>query len=106
LSGFPPAASLDYLPDVARLEWAINRALHAPRSGAPISIASLVSAHGDPAQIRLLIEPASRYVASRYPVDQIWRSNRGRDEPSEMALDRHAAHLEIRRAEEPLIVRL
>src|SRR5437867_3948552 len=29
LARFPPAASLCYLPDVARLEWAVNRALHA-----------------------------------------------------------------------------
>ena len=34
LKRFAPAASLAYLPDVARLEWAVNRALHAeqPRS--------------------------------------------------------------------------
>src|SRR2546425_12390395 len=30
LARFPPAASLAYLADVARLEWAANRALHAP----------------------------------------------------------------------------
>src|SRR6266511_6000519 len=29
LVDFPPAASLPYLPGVARLEWAVNRALHA-----------------------------------------------------------------------------
>ena len=29
LARFPPAAALTYLPDVARLEWALNRALHA-----------------------------------------------------------------------------
>lgn len=29
LAGFEPAQSLAYLPDVARLEWAVNRALHA-----------------------------------------------------------------------------
>src|SRR5262249_34026411 len=30
LMRFLPAVSLSYLPDVARLEWAVNRALHAP----------------------------------------------------------------------------
>src|SRR5258706_7278728 len=30
LARFPPAASLAYLADVARLEWAVNCALHAP----------------------------------------------------------------------------
>jgi len=30
LAGFAPAQSLPYLADVARLEWAINAAYHAP----------------------------------------------------------------------------
>ena len=30
LAGFPPCRHLVYLPDVARLEWAMNVALHAP----------------------------------------------------------------------------
>src|SRR5262245_39302354 len=29
LAGFPPCAGHLYLPDVARLEWAVNAALHA-----------------------------------------------------------------------------
>jgi hypothetical protein len=106
LAGFAPAADLGYLPDVARLEWAINRVLHAPNSEAPIPIASLLAAQGDPAQIGLFMEPAVKYVASLYPIDQIWRSNQPGDEPAEMALDRHAAHLEIRRTKELRIVRL
>ena len=28
LRGFQPAAALEYLADVARLEWAVNRAIH------------------------------------------------------------------------------
>src|SRR5882724_3945962 len=30
LAEFPPASSLPYLPDVAELQWAVSRALHAP----------------------------------------------------------------------------
>jgi hypothetical protein len=106
LAGFAPAADLGYLPDVARLEWAINRVFHAPNSEAPIPIASLFVVQGDPAQIRLSLEPATRYVASPYPIDQIWRSNQPGDEPAEMALDGGAVHLEIRRTKELRIVRL
>src|SRR5262245_41990171 len=30
LAQYPPASGLVYLPDVAKLEWALNSALHAP----------------------------------------------------------------------------
>src|SRR5271157_4339768 len=39
LAEFPAAAKLAYLPDVARLEWVINAALHAPAE-APVARAA------------------------------------------------------------------
>src|SRR6266511_1419278 len=42
LARFPPAASLAYLGDVARLEWAVNRALHAP-DGEPLDVTRLAA---------------------------------------------------------------
>src|SRR5262249_59736878 len=35
LAAFPPCAHLPYLPDVARLEWAVHRAPTAPPAAAP-----------------------------------------------------------------------
>ena len=45
LARFPPAASLAYIADVARLEWAVNRALHAP-DAAPLDVARLADRAG------------------------------------------------------------
>jgi hypothetical protein len=40
LAQLPPAAGIAYLADVARLEWAVNRALHAP-DGPVLELAAL-----------------------------------------------------------------
>jgi putative DNA-binding protein len=95
LAGFPPAADLDYLPDVARLEWAINRVLRAPQPAPPISLASLLAVRGDPAQVRLRIAGCVEYVASPHPIHRIWQHNRPGVAPMEMVLDRPGAYLEI-----------
>jgi hypothetical protein len=96
LAGFPPAASLGYLADVAELEWAINRALRAPHHQVSIPISSLLAAQGDPAQICLRITASCEYVASPYPIHRIWQLNRPGAAPAEMVLDGPGAWLEIR----------
>ncbi len=96
LAGFPPAAGLDYLADVARLEWAINRVLRAPRPGTSISISSLLAAHGDPAQIRLRVAAACEYVGSPHPIHRIWQFNRSEAAPVDMLLERSGSLLEVR----------
>src|SRR5262245_49147471 len=47
LAGFEPARALPYLPDVARLEWAINGAYHAPDDTGltPQSLSSVPQEH-------------------------------------------------------------
>jgi len=99
LSSFPPAACLDYLPDVARLEWAINRVLHAPCAASPVALASLLTVPGDPAQIRLQMPAACQYVASVHPVDRIWQSNQPGSDLLETSHHQRAAYLEIRRTD-------
>ena len=75
VAGFAPAASLPYLPDVARLEWAMNAAYHADAER-PLDAAVLLGLDpGSLAQIRLRLQPAVRTVDSAYPVDTIWRAN-------------------------------
>lgn len=63
LEGFTPAASLPYLPDLARLEQAARMALHAADADAltPEGIAAL-------APERLRPHPAARALSSRYPL--------------------------------------
>ncbi len=99
LANFPPAAILDYLPDVAGLEWAISRVLRAPYPEAPIPLASLVSVLGDPAQVHLGMTAAVRYVSSPHPIDRIWQFSQPGADPAEMPLGCGSAHLEVRRGD-------
>jgi Putative DNA-binding domain len=78
LATFPPAASLGYLADVGRLEWLIHCVLRAAPTP-PIAIAALAEFKGDPARVGLLIAPSTRFVASRYAIDEIWRAHRAKN---------------------------
>lgn len=72
LETFPPVAHLPYLADVARLEYALREAYHAA-DATPISPESL--SHPRLVEARLRLAPATRLVASPYPVHTIWRAN-------------------------------
>ncbi len=75
LARLPGAAALTYLPDVALLEWACQEVFHAPEAEA-LDLPSLAAVpsecHGD---LRLRLHPASRLLASDYPVLRIWQLN-------------------------------
>ncbi|HYM33166.1 MAG TPA: DNA-binding domain-containing protein [Candidatus Cybelea sp.] len=72
LADFPPAASLCYLPDAARLDWAVNLAANA--ADAPALDAAALVALGDDAaaSMRLSRHPAVELVRVRYPVEAVW----------------------------------
>lgn len=74
LSEFPPAASLSYLADVARVEWAINKALHAI-DVAPIALQKLAELD-EIAQnlVRFVAHPSLHLLALNWPADLIWRA--------------------------------
>ena len=72
---FEPAATLPYLPDVARLEQAWREAYHAA-DAQPMDPTALGSV--DPGRlndVRLSIHPSFRLVESRFPIVTIWRMN-------------------------------
>jgi hypothetical protein len=96
LATFPPAAGIAYLSDVASLEWAVNRVMHAASQSA-IPIESIVAIGSDPAQIRLRTDPAAGYVASIYPIHQIWETNQPDVDPEEIRLQGDREHLQVRR---------
>jgi hypothetical protein len=79
LEQFEPAASLPYLPDSARLDWAWHAAFHTGRVPAADAAAALmrIAAMADDARLalRLRWQPAARLVASRYPVLRIWQAH-------------------------------
>jgi hypothetical protein len=74
LERFEPAQSVPYLAEVARLEWAVNVALHAEDTERlnPTKLTG-VSAE-DQARIRLIPEPSISLLELAYPVDLIWNA--------------------------------
>jgi Putative DNA-binding domain len=98
LALFPPAAEVPYLSDVASLEWAISRVMRSEIEP-EISLDSIVNIETDPAKIRLRIGTSVRYLASVYPIHQIWLANRSDIEPAEMHLSRKREHLQIRQTD-------
>ncbi|HLK84020.1 MAG TPA: DNA-binding domain-containing protein [Xanthobacteraceae bacterium] len=75
IAEFEPAASLPYLPDVARLERAWTEAYHA-KEGQPLAAEALakIRAHRIHAA-RLHVHPSVRVAQSRFPALTIWRMN-------------------------------
>jgi hypothetical protein len=98
LAAFPPCRELAYLPDVARLEWAMNRALHAP-DAAPVGGGRLAAVPPEAlAEVVLGLDPSASYLASPWPVEGIWRANQpGAELDRAVALDAGGVRLEIRR---------
>lgn len=86
LDGMAEAASLPYLGDVARLEWAINAAYHA--ADAPTVEPTMLQRIPPDRQGNLVfvMHPSCRLVSSGYPVLRIWRTNQP-DAAPEPAVD-------------------
>ena len=93
LEGYEPARDLDYLPDVARLEWAVAQAFHAADARA-FDFGSLAAIPEDArAAIQLTLQPGARLLASDHPIAAIWEANQpdcdgtpGRTEGSDRVL--------------------
>ncbi len=87
LEAFAPTASLLYLADVARLEWAIGRALHAP--DAPLLdvqvLARLATDRQDALQFRA--HPSVSLLALAHPAHRIWEAVLARDDAALSAID-------------------
>ncbi|HYK24812.1 MAG TPA: DNA-binding domain-containing protein [Steroidobacteraceae bacterium] len=92
LERFEPAASLPYLPDVARIERAWIEAYHA-RDASPLDPAALEHMASDRVRgLRFAAHPSLRLVRSRYRALTIWRMNvaDGVPEPIDPASDEDA----------------
>jgi len=87
LRGFQPAAALEYLGDVARLEWAVNRAIHA-LDMEPLDLARLEALlPEDQARVCFVPHPSIALLRADYPVDVIWRGVLGGDDAALAAVD-------------------
>jgi len=86
LAQLPEAAALEYLPDVAELEWARHAVFHAGEAG-PLDAAALACVpESRQAELRFAIHPATRLVASRFPLLAIWQAHQC-DPAGEVRLD-------------------
>jgi hypothetical protein len=101
LAAYPHARNLPYLPDVARLEWAMDEAGRAADvRGTPEAI--LDSLGTIPAEriaaLRFALDPSCRLLTSPYPVLRIWQVHQP-GHVGEVAVEFGAAtdHLLVRR---------
>ena len=79
LADFPPAASLPYLADIARLELALRHAYHAADAG-PVPADALSNLAPETlGDLRFFLAPALHIVASPYPIHGVWRANMAGD---------------------------
>jgi hypothetical protein len=87
LQQFPTAAALVYLADVARLEWAVSRAIHAS-DREPLELAALAALTAeDQARVCFVPHPSVGLLRLRYPADIIWRAVPDCDDAALAALD-------------------
>ena len=112
LARSPAAESVAYLPDVARLEWAVSGALHAP-DAAPLDIAVLSAVEeGNRDRVRFVPHPSLGLVRASYPADTIWRAVLEQDEamlgaidlsdaPIWLLIERLPTGIDVRRLSEP-----
>jgi hypothetical protein len=96
IAGFEAAASLPYLPDVARLESAYWRCYHAA-DDEPVAPTVFQNIHPESlAALRFQFLAASAVVASAHPIVSIWQTN---------AADAEVKPVDLAQAEDALISR-
>ena len=106
LATFPACLHLQYLADVARLEWAIHRAVHADDAEIldPARLAEVPPAQIG--QIGLVLHPSVSLLVSPFPVDRIWHANQPDADPGAgVSLDAGGVRLEVHRLGEDAVFR-
>lgn len=105
IATFEPAASLPYLPDMARLEWYWHEAFHEADATA-LELARLAKV--DPTAYNKLgftLHPSVRLLASDYPILKIWQSNQaGYEGDDRINLDEGVCHLLIYRKQWDVVI--
>jgi len=72
IAGYEPARDLPYLADVARLDWALSCAFHAPHvEGLGASQLAAIEADRLPS-MTLSLTPGTALITSRFPLGRIW----------------------------------
>ena len=75
VAGYEAARDLPYLADVARLDWALNLAFHAP-AGDRLGAADLSAVPAERlASMSISLASGAVLIRSRYPLDRIWETS-------------------------------
>jgi hypothetical protein len=75
LAAYPHARRLAYLPDVARLEWAVHESSHAA-DGEALDHEALAQVPPEAlGGLRISLHPAARLVSSGHPILALWEAN-------------------------------
>ncbi len=107
LASFPACEGYPYLPDVARLEWAVHRAAHAPRAAGLDPARLRVVAAEDMPRLSFAMDPTLSLLASPWPVDGIWKAHQNGGEPVRfLDLGAGGTCLEVRAADEGVTMRV
>lgn len=102
LAAQPQLGGLPWLADVARLEWALNEAHHAPDLPSPRNgLARLAGVAVD--RVVVTLAPSVRCVASRWPIDQIWRAHEDGEPAGPVALEDRGAALVVLRTDDDAV---
>src|SRR5213076_3146494 len=98
LEALPQCASLAYLADVARLDWAVARALHAPDTQ-PLASCALAARVDDAHELCFVPHACVSLLRSEFPVHEIWHAVLTRDDARLTSIDLTAApvHLIVQR---------
>lgn len=84
---YPPAASLIYLPDVARIEWARVRAANA-QADPGLDLKSLAAlGPSELENLRLSLHDAATLIHSEFPVFDIWQAHQHSDDEQISLID-------------------
>lgn len=96
LDSFTPAATVPYLGDVARLEWARINAYHTT-DATPATIDCLATlAETEVGNARFTFHPSFALIRSRWPVVSLWQACAGSES---------GADVDMRQAEDGIVVR-
>jgi hypothetical protein len=99
LEQFPTAAALAYLADVARLEWAVGQAIHAPDQATLALMELAAISEPDQGRVCFVPHPSIGLLRVSHPADVIWRAVLDGDDAALAVLDLHPApvHLLVQR---------
>ena len=105
LAEFPPCAHLPYLPDVARLEWAVHRAATAPPAAALDREGLRAVKPGRMADVTFTLDPSLSHLASPWPVERIWRAHQAEGQDLDVDMTGGGVWLEVRATGDGVTVR-